>query len=237
MPELAASKIITLLAGPAIPFGPAGQLSAIHKTPVTGKIRVGNNGLVCDQQGDTEKHGGPEKALHHYPLDHYASWLAEYPELAAILENPGAFGENFSTLGIREEDVCVGDIFRAGTALVQVSQARQPCWKLNVRFSEPKMARRVQESRRTGWYYRVLEAGEVEAGDSLALLRRPHPDWPLSRLLHCFYVDTLNYEALREIADLDVLAESWRKIAVNRLEQCVVEPWERRLTRPASKSE
>lgn len=238
MPELTARyEIISLLAGRAVPFGPAGQLSAIHKTPVNGKICAETNGLVCDQQGDTEKHGGPEKALHHYPLDHYASWLAEYPEFATILEKPGAFGENFSTRGICEEDVCIGDIYRAGTALIQVSQARQPCWKLNVRFSEPKMARRVQESRRTGWYYRVLEAGEIEAGDTLELLQRPHPDWPLSRLLHCFYVDTLNYEALREIAALDVLAESWRKIAVNRLEQRAVEPWERRLTRPASKSE
>lgn len=228
-------KISTLLAGHAVPFGPQGQLSAIHKTPVAGRVRIEINGLVCDQQGDTEKHGGPEKALHHYPLDHYATWLAEHPEFAALLEHPGAFGENFSTTGISEEHVCIGDIYRAGTARVQISQARQPCWKLNVRFSEPRMARMVQESRRTGWYYRVLEAGDIEAGDTLELLQRPHPEWPLSRLLHCFYADTLNYEALREIADLELLAESWRKIAVNRLEQRTVESWVRRLTRPASK--
>lgn len=134
---------------------------------------------------------------------------------------------------MKEEHVCIGDIYSAGTALLQVSQARQPCWKLNVRFSEPEMARMVQESRRTGWYYRVLEAGDIETGDPLELIQRPHTDWPLSRLLHCFYVDALNYESLREIAEMELLAESWRKIAVRRLEQHVVEPWERRLNRPA----
>lgn len=226
-------KISTLLAGHAVPFGPPGHFSAIHKTPVAGKVRVEVNGLVCDQQGDRARHGGPEKALHHYPLDHYASWIAEHPEFATLLEHPGAFGENFSTLEMTEEHVCIGDIYRAGTALLQVSQARQPCWKLNVRFSEPKMARMVQESRRTGWYYRVLEAGDIETGDPLELIQRPHTDWPLSRLLHCFYVDALNYESLREIAEMELLAESWRKIAVRRLEQHVVEPWERRLNRPA----
>lgn len=134
---------------------------------------------------------------------------------------------------MREEDICIGDIYRAGTSLLQVSQARQPCWKLNVHFADKKMARMVQESRRTGWYYRVLEAGYLQAGDAMELLQRPHQNWPLSRLLNYFYVDTLNYDALREIAKLDLLAESWRKIAVNRLEQCAVETWERRLTRPA----
>lgn len=226
-------RIDSLLAGRAVPFGPPGHLSAIHKTPVYGRVRVESDGLVCDQQGDRTRHGGPEKALHHYPQNHYAAWLAGHPELAPFLEYPGAFGENFSTLGMSEEDVCIGDIYRAGSVLLQVSQARQPCWKLNVRFSTPKMARMMQESRRTGWYYRVLETGDIEAGDSLTLLQRPHPEWPLTRLLHCFYVDTLDYEALREIATLDLLAESWRKIAARRLETHEVESWERRLARPA----
>lgn len=230
------SKIFTLLAGQAIPFGPPGHSSAIHKTPVSGPVQVERDGFVCDQQGDRERHGGPEKALHHYPLDHYATWLKECPPFASILEQPGAFGENISTLGMREENVCIGDIYRAGTTLLQVSQARQPCWKLNVRFTDKGMARMMQENRRTGWYYRVLEAGYIEAGDIMDLQQRPHPDWPLSRLLHYFYVDTLDYEVLREIAGLDLLAESWRKIAINRLENRTVEPWERRLTRPAVRS-
>lgn len=224
-----APKILTLLAGPAVPFGPQGQLSAIHKLPQEGRLSVGREGLLCDQQGDRTRHGGLEKALHHYALEHYPIWLNETAELAPTLKNPGAFGENFSTRGMTEENVCIGDVFRAGSVLVQVSQPRRPCWKLNRRFGVEDMARRVQESMRTGWYYRVLEEGVVAAGDALQLIRRPHPDWPLVRVLRCFFHATLDYPELREMADLPELADSWRHDAALRVERQAVEPWHKRL--------
>jgi MOSC domain-containing protein YiiM len=224
-----ASIILTLLAGPAVPFGPVGQLSAIHKLPLTGRMPVGWEGLLCDQQGDRVRHGGVEKALHHYAFEHYQTWLAECPPLAPVLKQPGAFGENFSTLGMTEANVCIGDVYRAGSILVQVSQPRRPCWKLNRRFGMEDMARRVQDNMRTGWYYRVLEEGEVAAGDALQLVQRPCPDWPLERVLRCFFHATLDYAELRGIANLPELTDSWRQAAALRIEQRVVESWDKRL--------
>ncbi|MEH3116088.1 MAG: MOSC domain-containing protein [Methylorubrum populi] len=219
--------IQAVLTGRVAPLGTA--TSAIAKAPVEGPVAVGPLGLSGDEQADRRVHGGPEKAVHHYALDHAAAWRADLPGLPDLLERPGAFGENFSSHGLTEGQVCVGDLWRAGGALLQVSQARQPCFKLNLRFSVPDMARRVQASGRTGWYYRVIEPGSVAAGDTLDLVERPHPDWPLARLLHHFYVDRLDAAALRAIAVLAPLTESWRTLAARRLASGAVEDWRRRL--------
>lgn len=218
-----------VLTGRVAPLGAKGAASAIAKTPVLEPVVVGTLGLAGDEQADRRVHGGPEKAVHHYALDHAAAWRGDLPGLPDLLERPGAFGENFSTHDLTEHDVCVGDLWRVGSALLQVSQARQPCFKLNLRFDVPDMARRVQASGRTGWYYRVIETGVVAAGDGLELVERPHPDWPLSRLLHHFYVDRLDAAALRAIAGLAPLTESWRALAARRLASGAVEDWRRRL--------
>lgn len=226
------TRIEHVLTGRVVPFGPHGEPSGIDKQCVEASVTVTRTGLSGDAQGDTRHHGGPEKAVHHYPRDHYAAWRADHPELAWRLEAPGAFGENISTHGLTENDVCIGDVFRLGTAVVQVSQGRQPCWRLNLRFAEPAMARRVQKSGRTGWYYRVLEEGQVSPGDRLVQIGRPQPDWPLARLLHLLYRDTMNSDALAAIAGLSELAESWRSLASRRMESRAVEDWDRRLITP-----
>lgn len=221
--------ILAVLTGRVAPLGGRGAPSAIAKIPAQGPVAISRRGLAGDEQADPRFHGGPEKAVHHYALDHAAAWRAELPALPDLLERPGAFGENLSTSGLTERQVCVGDLWRAGGALLQVSQARQPCFKLNLRFSVPDMARRVQASGRTGWYYRVIEEGAVAAGDVLELVERPHPDWPLSRLLHHVYVDRLDPAALRAIAALAPLSPSWRTLAARRLASGAVEDWSRRL--------
>ena len=146
-----------------------------------------------------------------------------------MLTAPGAFGENVSTRGLTEADVAVGDIFRLGEALVQVSQGRQPCWKLSRRFGVQDMARRVQETGRTGWYYRVLQPGLVATGDALERIDRVAPEWTLQRLWHALYVDRLNLAELQGIAALEVLADGWRRYAIRRLESGQVEDWSKRL--------
>lgn len=221
--------IRTVLVGRVAPLGRKGAPSGIAKAPAAGRVAIGPLGLSGDEQADTRHHGGVEKAVHHYPLDHAEAWRAELPGPPALVGQPGAFGENLSTLGLTEATVCVGDVWRAGTALLQVSQARQPCWKLNERFGVPDMARRVQASGRTGWYYRVIEPGALAAGDALALVERPCPDWPLARLLHAFFVDRLDRAALAQIAGLAPLSQSWRQLAQRRLERGSVEDWGGRL--------
>lgn len=219
---------ITLLTGPVAPLAGTVTKSAIAKRPVAGPLRLGAEGFEGDAQADRRVHGGPEKAVHHYPFDHYAAWRADLGRLP-LLAAPGAFGENISTTGLTEGSVAVGDIFRLGGALVQVSQGRQPCWKLNHRFGLPDMARRVQETGRTGWYYRVLQPGPVSPDDDLQLIDRLAPDWTLRRLWRAMYVDRLNRAELEAIAALDVLAEGWRRHAQRRLDSGRVEDWRPRL--------
>lgn len=217
-----------VLIGPVAPLGPGGHVSGIAKAPAPGPWRIGEAGLDGDAQADRRHHGGAEKALHHYPLDHYAAWRAELGDMA-LLDAPGAFGENLSTQGWTEETVCVGDVLRFGGALLQVSQGRQPCYKLSLRFARRDMAKRVQESGRTGWYYRVLEAGAAQEGDLLQLVERRRPDWPLARLTRLLYRDRDDRAGLAAMAALDELAENWRALAARRLDTGKVENWSARL--------
>lgn len=131
--------------------------------------------------------------------------------------------------GLVEADACIGDRWRAGTALLEVAQGRQPCWKLNERFCVRDMARRVQMSGRTGWYFRVIKTGEVAAGDAMVLVERSHPAWSVARIARVFYHDVLDAEALVGIAELEALSESWRSLARRRLASGRIEDWRARL--------
>lgn len=211
-----AAPLLSLRSGRIAAFGPEGEPSALIKLPVPGRLAVGPDGLAGDRQADRVHHGGPDKALHHYPFDHYGAWLMELPGQAGLLHSPGAFGENLSTLGMTEANVCLGDVFRLGSALLQVSQGRQPCRKLNWRFATRDMVERVRASGRTGWYYRVLEAGGIGAGDRFELAERPCPDWPLARLWQVLFGPSDDPDALAELARHDILAAGWRERAERR---------------------
>src|SRR5579883_938054 len=228
--------IETLFAGTAEPLGNGRVQSCINKRPIAPPWRILRTGLAGDSQADLRHHGGPEKALHHYPRDHYAAWIEEDPELARALTHPGAFGENLSTFGIDENAICIGDVFAAGNALIQVSQGRQPCWKLNLRFNRDDMARRVQQSGRAGWYYRVLREGTIKPGDTLELVERPRSEWPLSRLYAILYHNPLDLGELSQMAQLPELSHSFRALAARRIATRAVEDQTARLGGPFERS-
>ncbi|MEO5962829.1 MAG: MOSC domain-containing protein [Thermomonas sp.] len=219
-----------LLTGRAKPYTRAGSFSGIDKHACCGSVHIGTLGLSGDEQGDPRVHGGPDKAVHHYAFESYAAWQQDLGPLP-LLQAPGAFGENISTHGLDEGNVCIGDQFALGSALLEVSQGRQPCWKLNDRFDVPDMARRVQSTGRTGWYYRVLQAGVATAGDLLELQTRPYPDWTLRRLNALLFERVLDPATL-EPALLLPLVPSWRRLVERRLQQCEVEDWSRRIDGP-----
>lgn len=220
--------LVDLLVGAVAPLGPNAVPSGIIKRPVDTPLALTETGFVGDAQGDTRRHGGPEKAVHHYAFDHYEVWAAEIGP-NAVLSMPGAFGENLSARGLIESDVAVGDVFKLGSAVLQVSQGRQPCWKLNERFSSKTMAREVQRTGRTGWYYRILQTGVVEPGDALILDDRQSPEWSVQRIWKTFSMDTMNRDELEAIAALPTLAQGWRDHASRRLSSGQVEDWTSRL--------
>ena len=187
-----------------------GETSAIAKTPVAGPRTVGFLGIEGDAQADLTVHGGPEKAIHHYPRDHYRWWQDRLPG-RLLLDRAGAFGENVSTRALTERDVCIGDRFRLGTALVEVCQGRQPCWKQAHRLGDKSVVATMVKSGRTGWYYRVLEEGSVAAGDALVRIARVHPEWSVERVTGIVVAGRERDAAtLRELAGLPELAEGWR---------------------------
>lgn len=156
------------------PLPPEGQLTGMFKQAVDGPVAVTAEGLAGDRQADRRYHGGPEKALHHFPAEHYARLAQRYPARAAQLL-PGLLGENLSSRGLTEESVCIGDLFRVGSVLLQLSQPRRPCWKIDHRLDVEGASLFVAQEGITGWYYRVREAGTIAAGDAFELVERPNP--------------------------------------------------------------
>lgn len=228
MTEFTVTEIRT---GRVAPLGPAGVPSGIDKRPCAGPVMALRDGLEGDEQGDRARHGGPDKALHAYALSHYPAWIRDLPEQGRRFE-AGAFGENLVIAGASEADLCLFDRYRIGGAVVEISQTRQPCWRLNLRFDLPGMAARVQETGRTGWYFRVIEEGRIAPGDRAGLVARPCPDWPLVRVWRLLYRDTSDREALTAFAALSGLPQSWRRMAEARLARGTVEDWRPRLDTP-----
>lgn len=220
-----------VLCGKVQPLGEKGHKSGIAKGQTDGPWRIMRSGLVGDEQADLKNHGGPEKAVHHYAHDHYELWRREIGP-HGLLDAPGAFGENLSTIGWTEDTVHIGDVVRFGTALLQVSQGRQPCWKLDVRFDRDGIASRTQLSGRTGWYYRVMEEGSAVPGDQLVLVDRPRPTWPLSRLITLLYRNKDRYAELQEMSEIPELAKGWRTLAARRVQARTTEDWTARLNEP-----
>lgn len=224
-------RVRAVLVGPAVPYTRPGVRSAIAKQAVSGHIHAGALGLAGDEQGDTHAHGGPDKAIHLYAHEHYAVWRTELGALP-LLDAPGAFGENLSTEGVDEHTLCLGDRLQIGDAVLEIAQGRQPCWKLNDRFGVPDMARRLQDTLRTGWYCRVQRTGTLVAGADVFLLERPHPDWSVARLMALLYRRCLDPQLLEQALTLP-LVPGWRKIVEQRLARGAVEDWQKRLHGPA----
>ena len=147
-------------------------MTGFFKTPVEGPVFVGSTNLVGDGQADLKNHGGVDKAVLAYSADHYPKWRDELrlPDMPC-----GAFGENLTIAGLSEQSVCIGDLFRLGEVLFEVSQPRQPCWKLARRWRMHELTGLVVNNGRSGWYLRVLSEGSVEAGMPVTLIERPNP--------------------------------------------------------------
>lgn len=208
----AAGRAVSIQAGRIAPLGPQGVPSGFVKHAVHGSVRAGKSGLEGDEQADLTVHGGADKAVYGYSIANYAVWLREFPEHRALFV-PGGFGENLTIEGLDETNVCIGDIIRIGTAMLQVSQPRQPCFKLALRFNDKRLPRAMISSGRCGWYYRVLEPGTLNAGDVISLQEQPNPDWPIARFFRLITTRPAALNGMAELAKLEGLAVQWREAA------------------------
>jgi MOSC domain-containing protein YiiM len=162
---LPAGRVVSLNVGVPQPLMTPGNvevLSGIVKVPVTGRRRVVRHNVDGDGQADPRVHGGEMKAVYAYPYEHYGFWSRELPRQGLPM---GLFGENLTTEGLVEADVRIGDRFGIGTALLEVTQPRQPCFKLAAHIGRPDFPKLFARSGRSGWYLRVVEEGEIGAGD------------------------------------------------------------------------
>lgn len=201
------AALLSVQTGRAAPLGPDAVPSAIVQTARGGSIRVGELGLEGDEQADLSVHGGLEKAVYAYAASHFQDWAAQFP---ALHFTGGAMGENLTVTGMREADICVGDIHAIGTALLQVCQPRQPCYKFSLRHGDNRLPKAMVKSGRSGWYYRVLRTGALQAGDAVILHQRPNPDFPFTRLVEFIYHAKATKAELARLAQMPGLASQWR---------------------------
>jgi MOSC domain-containing protein YiiM len=155
-------------------------------------------------------HGGPEKAVYGYASDHFPAWAARFPHLSFTA---GRMGENLTIAGLTEQDVCVGDVHRMGTVLLQVCQPRQPCFKFNLLHGDEQVSTAMIKSLQSGWYYRVLQPGALSAGDAVTLDARPNPDFAFPRLVEIVYRKRGARADLLRMTEMEGLASQWRERA------------------------
>jgi MOSC domain-containing protein YiiM/ferredoxin-NADP reductase len=177
--------------------------SAIFKTPLSGRIEVTKGGIKGDEHA-YEPHRSPDKALLHYCTRHYDDWRNELPASESHFK-PGAFGENMYNEEVNEKTLCIGDRIAIGEVIVEVTEPRSPCYKLNHRFEVQDMARRTQRLLRTGWLYRVIRPGFMQAGDMIQLLERPYPEWTVARVMYYLFIDTEDAEMMKQIVEIEPL--------------------------------
>ena len=182
--------------------------TGFYKTPIAGPVQITKTSIQGDEVADTKNHGGPDKALLCYAASNYEAWASERPELGM---GPGGFAENLTIQGACETTVCIGDRWRVGSCEFQVSQPRQPCWKISRRWGDKSLLKQVAQSGRTGWYLRVLQEGTLQQGDEIELTDQLYPDWTIEEANHVLFGRSADRGRTMELMNLPELADSWKK--------------------------
>jgi MOSC domain-containing protein YiiM len=188
--------------------------TSIFKKPVSGPVALRTLNLDGDRQADLSVHGGPYKAVYAYPSEHYEYWRQELPDANLPL---GGFGENFTTEGLSEENLHVGDRLRIGSATVMVRQPRMPCYKLVAKFQRDDMIQNFLSSGRSGFYFSVEQEGEVGEGDSIALISQNSGGITIAEINRLFVREKYNHDLLQKAVATEALPEAWREYFLPRL--------------------
>lgn len=209
-------KIISINIGmpQTMSFGKKEIQSGIQKKPITTeKVFLTRVGFEGDGQADLVHHGGPDKAVCVYPYEHYEYW-SEYLQEKLQL---GAFGENLTLFGVAEKDVCIGDIFQLGEAVVQISQPRQPCYKLSARYNNKSLPLAFEETGFTGYYFRVLEEGYVSSSSTITRLHSDSKQISVAYANQIRHIEKENTEGIKNILAVEALSSNWKEAFEKRL--------------------
>lgn len=187
--------------------------TGFFKTSTSQIVTIGRDGIEGDGQADLTNHGGPDKAICVYAAEHFSYWRV-------FLNNErmdaGGFGENFTTEGLDESQVCIGDRFLIGSAIVEVSQPRQPCWKLARRWDCKALTPEVQSTGKTGWYFRVIQPGVARAGESFELVD-DGSEWTIAAANRVMYEPDTPLPKVQELISVATLSQSWKEQLTKRL--------------------
>ncbi|HEY6365939.1 MAG TPA: MOSC domain-containing protein [Candidatus Binatia bacterium] len=192
--------------------------TGIFKEPVAGRVMLRTLNLDGDSQADLSVHGGPSKAVYVYPSEHYEYWKRELPEMKLPW---GMFGENFTTDGLFESELNIGDKFRVGSAVVMVTEPRMPCYKLGIKFGRSDIVKRFLASERTGFYFAVLQEGEVGASDSIDLVERSKHSVKVSDITLLYTREKRNVGLLRRAMEVEALPDSWKSYFQHRHDKLI----------------
>ena len=192
-----------------IQYGGKTIRTGIFKEPVSGTVMLREKNIDGDGQGDLRVHGGTYKAIYGYPFEHYTHWQQELQRDDLTY---GQFGENLTVEGLLEETSRIGEVFQIGsTVKLQITQPRVPCFKLAYKMGLPEFPKQFLESRRVGFYFRVLEEGEITAGDAIVCVESPPESMSITEIVNLRYFDTDNHEKIAQARTLRALSPSWKR--------------------------
>jgi len=195
--------------------------TAIFKEPVSGAVAVERLNLAGDRQADLNVHGGADKAVYGYPSEHYSWWREQLPDIAI---SPGQFGENLTTAGLAEESLYIGDVVKAGSAVLRVTQPRMPCYKLALRFGRDDIIKRFLDSRRSGFYFSVVEEGNVEAGSAMEIVSRDPHRVNVTDVVRLYLNPAADAGLLARALDTEALPLSWRDYLRQKADALLAKP-------------
>lgn len=190
--------------------------TGIFKEPVPGRVRLSVLNLDGDRQADLTVHGGRDKAVYAYPSEHYEYWRNELPDMNLP---PGSFGENFTVEGLFENEVNIGDRFKIGSSAVMVTQPRMPCYKLGIKFGRDDIIKRFLASGRSGFYFAVIEEGEVGAGDPVEIISRDSSNVTVADIVRLYVNEKSDIEMLKRAVEVKALPEGWREYFRRHIEK------------------
>jgi len=212
------AKLISVNVGlPRVVMSNADPVSTgIFKEPARGRVMLRTLNLDGDRQADLSVHGGPSKAVYAYPSEHYDYWKRELPEIKLPW---GMFGENFTIAGLLESELNIGNKFQVGSAIVMVSEPRLPCYKLGIKFDRPDIIKKFLASERTGFYFAVLQEGEVGAGDQIELIETSKDTVKVSDITRLYSSEKHNTGLFRRAIEVETLPDGWKSYFQHRLEK------------------